>query len=264
MSIGITVGTALAIGGIASAGASVASGLIGAHAAGKAADQQKAAADAAAAKQQPWVDAGGKSLGKLMQGFDNGTFGTPATFKAPTAAEAEATPGYQFTKDQGMRALGSAGSRSGSSLGGGQIKAAEEFATGLASNTYGDTFNRSMQTFQANLGANQQAFNQLLGVSNEGESAAVGVGNLMTQAGNAQAAGTVGGANAINGAITGATGDITQSILLNRVLGQQAPLPGQGLYTGPGGSPTTPYPGNLEIPTLPGPTLTPPAGYVTG
>ena len=192
--------------------------IVSAHAAGKAADQQAAAAQQAEQLNQPWVNAGQTSLAQLMTGEQNGTFGKPATFAAPTAQEAEATPGYQFAQQQGMRAVTAAGSQAGNSLGGATLKAAEQFGTGLANSTYNDVFNRSLASYNANLSGNQQAYNQLLGVSNQGEAAANNVGNLMTQAGNAQAAGTIGTANAITGGIQGVTSDVSQNLLLSKIL----------------------------------------------
>lgn len=249
MSVGLT--TALVIGGIAAAGGSVASAAIGAHAAGKAADVQKNAADEAAAREQPWVDAGGKSLGELMKGFDDGTYGPNSIpgFQAPTVAEAEQTPGYQFTRDQGNRGVLAGASRSGNSLSGAALKELDQYNTGLADSTYNDTFNRALSTYQAKLQGQQQSFNQLFNVSNQGQNAATNVGNLMTQGANAQAAGIVGQANAIGGGIQGATGDISQTLLLNKLLAG-------GFGTG-GSTPSFPTPGSAEgagalsVPPLP-------------
>ncbi len=242
-----TGATAAIIGGIGAAG-SVASSAISAHAAGSAADKQVAAAQSAEQLNQPFVQAGTQSIGQLMQGFQNGTLGPGSipAFKAPTAEEAAATPGYQFTQQQGERGVLAGASANGNTLGGGTLKALDQYNTGLANSTYNDVFNRSLAGYNAQLTGQQQGFNQLLGVSNQGEAAANNVGNLMTQAGNAQAAGIVGQANAINSGITGVTSNATQAILLNRILG------GQG-----GGGVTTPSPaaldnaGALPIPPLP-------------
>lgn len=234
MSVGLT--TALVIGGVAAAGGSIASGAIGAHAAHSAADQQSEAADKAAAREAPWEQAGATSLGKIMAGFDNGTFGPGSipAFKAPTAEEAMATPGYAFTRNEGLRAVNAAASAGGRSLGGATIKAGAQYATGLADSTYNDTFSRQLQSYQAQLAGQNQSFNQLFGVSNQGQNAATNVANLMTQSGNAQAAGTVGAANAWSGAIGGATNAISQPLLANAILnngGKPAP-PTTSVFSG--------------------------------
>ncbi len=211
------------VSGLLGAAGSIGSSIVGAVASGNASAAQQAAAANAEKLNAPWVTAGTQSVGQLMQGFQNGTFGPGSIppFTAPTAAEAAATPGYQFTQQQGERGVLAGAGANGQSLGGGTLKALDQYNTGLANSTYNDVFNRALTGYNAQLTGQQQSFNQLLGVSNQGESAANNVGNLMTQAGNAQAAGIVGQANAINSGITGTTSDISQAILLNKILGGQ-------------------------------------------
>ena len=80
--------TAVVVGGIIAAGASVASAEISAHAAHSAADKQSAAADKASdiqykewqqeqANIAPWVNAGKTSLSALMAGMGMGTYTAP-------------------------------------------------------------------------------------------------------------------------------------------------------------------------------------------
>lgn len=210
MCVGITI----------AAGAAITGAVISAHAAGKAADVQQTAAATAADKQAPWVNAGSDSIGKLMQGIDNGTYGPGSipAFTAPTAAQAQATPGYGFTQAQGQRGVLAAASAGGRSLGGGTLKAIDQYNTGLADSTYNDTFNRSLSTYQAQLQGQNQSYNQLLGVSNQGEAATANVGNLMTQGANAQAAGIVGQANAVNTGLSTVGTDVLQQSMLNQLL----------------------------------------------
>ncbi len=212
-----TGATAAIIGGIGS----VASGAISSHAAGSAANKEVAAAQQAEQQIQPWANPGTQSIGQLMQGFQNGTLGPGSipAFTAPTADQAAATPGYQFTQQQGERGVLAGSSAMGGSLGGGTLKALDQYNTGLANSTYNDVFNRSLAGYNAQLAGQQQGFNQLFNVSGQGLGAATNVGNLMTQAGNAQAAGTIGQANAWNSAISGITGNAQQGLLLNGALG---------------------------------------------
>jgi len=241
MSVGVSLGTAALIGGIASAGGAVASSAIGAHAAGSAADKQAQAGQSALdfqkqmwetqqQNQAPWLEAGKTSLSKLMEGLSNGTFGpgSIAPFTAPTAEQARATPGYQFTQQEGNRGVMAAASAGGRSLSGGTLKAIDRYNTGLADTTYGDTFNRALQSYQAQLAGQGQAYNQLAGVANTGQTAvqslnntgtqtATNVGNLMTGIGNAQASGIIGGANAISGGISGATNGLSSALLLSQL-----------------------------------------------
>jgi len=141
-----------------------------------------------------------------------------ADFTAPTAAEAAATPGYQFTLDQGLKANQNSASARGLGSSGAALKGASTFATGLADSTYGDTYNRALQgyttnrnnalsNFTTNYGVANDNVNRLLGIVNVGENAAARTGalgaqtassiaNNTTSAAAAGAAGTVGAANA--------------------------------------------------------------------
>ncbi len=266
MSVGTTA--AIVAGSIAAAGA-VGSAAIGAHAAGSAADKQVTASNNALdfqkqvyadqqANQAPYLAAGKTSLGKIMEGFNNGTFGpgSIAPFTAPTAAEAAATPGYQFTQQQGQRGVLAAASAGGRSLSGGTLKAIDQYNTGLANTTYGDTFNRALSTYQAKLTGQAQDYNELAGIAGTGQTAtqsinntgtqvSQNVGNLMTGIGNAQAAGTIGQANAITGAIGSGTNTLQQLYLLNALGlggGYNPNMPTINPSGGLGGQPLAPPP----------------------
>ncbi len=126
-----------------------------------------------------------------------------------------------------MLAAASAGGRS---LSGGTLKAVDRYNTGLADSTYGDTFSRALQTYQAQLAGQGQAYNQLAGVANTGQQAvqninatgsqtAQNVGNLMTGIGNAQAGGILLGAQQLGNGISGATGALGQGLMLQQILG---------------------------------------------
>jgi hypothetical protein len=250
----MSVGTTAALVGIGvSAAGGIASAAIGAHAAGKAADEQAQSADKALAFQKdvfdttqanykPYLDAGKTSLGKLMGDLDNGTFGpgsNPA-FAAPTLDQARATPGYGFTLQQGLRGVDAGAAARGGALSGGAVKSELGYATGLADSTYNDVFSRSLAGYQANLAKQAQEFSQLYQPASLGENAAAqsgnnaqqvagNVGSLMTQVGNAQAAGTIGAANATIGGIGSATNGIQNSLLASMLFGQK----GIGGSTGP-------------------------------
>lgn len=147
-------------------------------------------------------------------------------FTAPTAAEAAATPGYQFTLGQGLKAAQNSASARGLGASGAALKGAETYATGLADSTYNDTFNRNLSTFKTNYSSAADNVNRLLGVAGLGENAAAQTGSAgtaaansmagtITGAGNASAAGTVASSNALGGALNSAG----SSLLLNQLLG---------------------------------------------
>lgn len=232
MAFGLSAGAAALIGG----GLAVGGALISADASRSAANTQ---ADAAAqAGQQayaqylqtredlsPYRDAGKNALDQINGAMANPLLST--AFKPPTAAEAAATPGYQFTLDQGLKAAQNSASARGLGASGAALKGASTFATGLADSTYNDVYNRSLGAFKTNYGMASDNVNRLLGVATLGQNAAANTGtagvqtsntvaNTLTGAGNALAAGTVGGANAISGGLNSAGNSLLLSQLMNR------------------------------------------------
>jgi len=191
--------------------------------------------------QQPYMQAGTASLSQLMQGISNGTYGTPTgpapTFTAPTLAQAQQTPGYEFTAQQGSKGILEGAAAAGGEISGGTLKALDQYNTNLANTTYNTVYNQALSNYGANLStwqaqqsAQQQAYSQLLSPVALGQGAATSltgasnqaastVASLMSSIGASQAAGTIGSANAINAGISGASSSITQGMLLNSLLG---------------------------------------------
>lgn len=195
----------------------------------------------------------------LLQGY--------GSFSAPTLQEAQNTPGYQFTLQQGENALQNSAAARGDLLSGNTMKALTDYGQNLANTTYNDVYNRALNSYQTNAQnfyqnqANQ--YGRLMGLSGmglqTGLSAAGQLGansaqyeNTMTNALNfgnqgaaAQAAGTMGAANAWQNALGGAAG---WGMNLAGLLGggnQMSPAfgslsPGQisGAYGGPTSVPT--------------------------
>ena len=149
---------------------------------------------------------------------------------APTMAELQGTPGYNFTMQQGQQAVSNSNAAKGLGISGAALRGAADYATGLADNTYMNQWNVD----QAN---KTNAFNKLLQTSQLGENAAAQTGslgqaaaanssNLITGAGNAQAAGTIGASNALTGGINNAANNYTTYALLNASNAKN----GQGAY----------------------------------
>lgn len=255
--------TALAITGALSAAGSIGGGLFGASQASKAASQQVAAEqsgidlqkqefDTQTANQAPYLTAGTKSLDDLTSAISDGTFGpgslkaaptAPGGYTLPTQADAAATPGYQFTKDEGDKSVLEGASAAGGSITGGTLKALDTFGSGLADSTYNDTVNRTLQAYGANLqgyqsqlagyntqqAAQQQAFNQLYAPTSLGESAvssinnsgaqsANAISNILNQQGQSAASGTVASSNAITNGLSGGLNTLNQTALLGKLL----------------------------------------------
>ncbi|MDR8069430.1 hypothetical protein [Burkholderia cenocepacia] len=268
MSFGIT---AAVVGGVGS----VIGGVIGGNAAEDAAQTQADAANRAADLQwkqyqqtrddlAPYRDLGSNYIPQLKDALQNpllsATFNY-GSFTAPTAAEAAATPGYQFTLQQGLKAAQNSASARGLGASGAAMKGAEAYATGLADSTYGDTFNRSLSTyntnrgnalsnFGTNYGVASDAVNRLLGLVGNGQNASAmtgamgaqaagNVANAITSGAAASAAGTVGGANAIAGGLSGLANSMTGGLMLNKLFAPAtAPVAASGstLYGVTGGA----------------------------
>ncbi|MDB5531603.1 MAG: hypothetical protein JWR51_4706 [Devosia sp.] len=115
----------------------------------------------------------------------------------------EQTPGYQFNKAQGLKAVQNSAAARGLGTSGAALKGAAGYATGLADSTYQTQFGNEMAQRDAR-------YNRLMGVSSLGQNAAAQTGNFGTQTaqsigqntiagGTAQAAGLVGAGNALMG-----------------------------------------------------------------
>jgi hypothetical protein len=177
----------------------VVGGIAGANAAEKAAETQAAAADRALQLQRemyekslelgkPYYEAGVNALGKLTRG------------------EVLPEPGYAFRLGEGMKALERVQAARGNMLSGGALKAGQRYAQDLASQEYGNAYNRL-----ANIaGLGQTATTQ---AGTAGQNYASQAGELGLQQANALAQGRIGRmssyGNALAG-VAGAVGDYTR------------------------------------------------------
>lgn len=134
----------------------------------------------------PYRETGKDALDYLRTG---GYFTSPIIL---TKEWLESTPGYQFTKEQGLKATQNSAAARGLGVSGAALKGAANFATGLADNTYKTQFD------VANINQTN-AYNRLKGLVDTGKDAAVQTGtagsgaanqisSLSTGQGNAQAA----------------------------------------------------------------------------
>ena len=219
---------------LASGLGSVASGVIGASAAEKAAQTQADAAVKAAQIQQemfntinaqgaPYRASGYNALnqigsmlpgqyskydasGKLI-GTDTGT-GYFTQQYGPEQFQKDIDPGYAFRLQQGQMANQRASNLAGGLIGGNALRGMQDYTQGMASQEYGNAFNR-FQTQRSNI------YNTLAGIAGIGQTAqgqanqlaqnnATAQGQLGVGAAAAQAAGQIGQAAGYGGAATGA------------------------------------------------------------
>jgi len=137
-------------------------------------------------------------------------------FTAPTDVTQQNDPGWQFRMKEGLKAIERSAASKGTLLTGGTLKDLNSWAQDTASNEYDKVYNRALREYQQAYGifGNNQAnqFGRLNALSQSGLTAAgnvnannsgyaQGASDLYTQQGNANAAGTVGSANAWNSAL---------------------------------------------------------------
>jgi len=251
---------------LGSSAASAVGGLMGASASKKAAQEQSQAsmmsaliqaqqADAARQQQEkmfgvarggyePYQQFGQQSMNALARGMGL-TPGADSGYlmNQPTLGQLEMDPGYAFREQQGAKALRQQMAASGLGASGTALKGALRFGQDMASQEYGNAYNR----FMANR-ANQM--NLLQGGVNTGFGAAQGVGNAavgtgtniantmlgagqamgqgLEQAGQARASGYMGGATALSQALQSPA----QNYMLYSMMNQFAPQAAAGAPAG--------------------------------
>lgn len=171
---------------------------------------------------KPYMDFGSGAINPLQTalGYNSDWSVNPSNilqqqFSAPTAAQAQATPGYQFTLGQGLKSVQNSAAARGLGTSGAALKGASTYATGLADSTYNDVYSRALQTFNTNYSSAANNANRLSGIVGNGQNAAAtngslgaaaagNIGNALTSGANASAAGTIGSANAISSGLNSA------------------------------------------------------------
>jgi hypothetical protein len=156
------------------------------------------------------------------------------------AAEFQSDPGYAFRVQEGTKALERSAAAKGGLLSGGTGKALERYGQGLATQEYGDAFNRAFTTYNAKRAVNTDLFNRLSLMAGTGQQATNSLVNYgqqaaqdtnaaninatktasqySTDAAAARASGYVGGANAWNQGISTGLGGVANAISLYGLL----------------------------------------------
>lgn len=220
------------------AGGSVISGLFGASSSKKAAKAQQQAAQLASDtqlkmfntvndQQKPYRESGQTSLSALMGGMgigptvaggpESGSLNKP--FSAQDLPQWQ-DPGYQFRLQQGMGALQNSQAATSGLVSGNSMRSLMDYGQNAASQEYQNAFNR-YNTNQTNI------YNRLSNIAglgqtsvdnttNAGMTAAGNIGSAQMAGGAAQAAGYMGQANALSGAVNGAVGGYLGYKYLNK------------------------------------------------
>jgi hypothetical protein len=260
------------------AGATIGSGLLSAGSGLLGAGKASSAAKDAANKQlqmymqtradlSPFTQAGAGVLPSLSALSTSGLTGGGPDYLAQAAgerplqmtqAELEQTPGYLFTRDQGLKAVQSAAAARGLGVSGASLKGAATYATGLANTTYKDQFALQQQRFtdllNLNVGQQDQLKNQytrlhdtaVIGanagaaVGTAGTNAASAAGGYINAAGVDQANALSNATNAISGGINNYLGYNARQNALNPTAGG----PTSGYGTAAAGTPGISASGN--------------------
>lgn len=238
------------------AGAVVGSSLLGGSAAESAASTQAAASDRAAelqrqtaqeqialqkrmyeegvARQQPWLTAGTNALTQ-MQG---GAYALPKAFTGKVDLTQD--PGYAFRMSEGLKALDRQAAARGGLISGAALKGAQRYGQDLASQEYGNAYQRALDIYNADVNRSTTGYNRLASMAGIGQTTAqnigsagqtmaqnVGsiastsagnIGDLMTSSGAARASGYVGQANALTGALNTGLNYYQNQQLMNRLM----------------------------------------------
>ena len=191
-------------------GASIVGGAMSASASKKAAKTQAESADRASDIQQanfeqtredlaPYKQAGDTSLKQLM-----GQMGSNGYFNQSYEGDKfnfQADPSYKFRQQQGFDGIQSQAAAQGGLLSGATLKALNDYNSNLASQEYGNAFNRWQSTDNNNyerFNADQtNRYNRLSNLVGVGQNAAAQVGNAGAQTSQAIANNTMSGANSI-------------------------------------------------------------------
>lgn len=230
-------------------GGSLLGGILGSSAASEAAQAQAAAARYAADLQykqylqqredyEPFRQAGILSQNELSKRLGIGTAGAGtaeygALLRPFSMADYQQDPGYQFRLKEGLKQLQSSAAARGGALSGATQRGVQNFAQGLASQEYGNAYDRytGRQRDVYNMLSGQQAVGErtTTQLGQAGQNYANQAGEYAVQAGNARASGYVGAANAWNNAL----GQIGNMYMINKMMTSSVPSAYQ--YAGPYG-----------------------------
>jgi hypothetical protein len=197
-----------------------------ADAAAQASDVQQQIFERQVELQEPFREAGLKGQNRLLEYLGiGGDVNAPGYGKYATAEFTpemfKTDPGYAFRMSEGMKALERSAAARGGLLSGSTLKGIQRYGQDLASQEYTNAFNRfqamrtgTLNPYQALSGTAQTSANVLTGAAGTlgGQ-----LGSNIIGAGNAQAAGQIGQANAIVGGVGQGINFYQNQQLLNRL-----------------------------------------------
>lgn len=190
-------------------GLNIAGGIAGYKAAKEAGKTQSRAAEQAAAGFRPYADLGDYAAGQLKGQLNKNALLRDFTF---TGKDFKTDPGYQFRLSEGNKAIDRAAGARGGRYSGATLKNLQRFSQDLASNEYGNAYNRAFTQDQSN---RINRYNFLAGPTQIGQGATGQVGNYVTNAGDARAAGQIGAMSNLWGGLADAYGTANPNRVMN-------------------------------------------------
>lgn len=189
--------TAIVGAGVAGAAGSVISGQEQAGAAKNATQAQLAMYNQTRSDLQPYMQGGNAAFSQVQSllGLNGGNSDS-------MLATLRNTPGYQFALKTGQEGLDRTAASRGMLLSGGQLKDSMNYNQGMADQNYNNYYN------------------QLMGVSGLGESAAAGLGSQGTATGQGMAQSMMAGGQAMAGGIAGAANNLGSTLYQYSMLPQ--------------------------------------------
>ena len=192
------------------------SAVLGAFAADDAASTQADAANRASAlsdaqyqqmraDQAPYREAGVNALAEMQRTAKN----VPGAFSFNTE-DLYKDPGYQFRLSEGQRSLAHSNNAGrGGLVSGTSLKAMQDYVGSSSLDQFNNAYNRAFNTYNTGVASENQLYNRQAGLAGIGQTAtnltnaagannANAMGGYLTSGAAAQAAGTVGMANAAN------------------------------------------------------------------
>jgi hypothetical protein len=159
--------------------------------------------------QAPWLQAGQATLADLLQQMRSGGFDTQYQQMDPSQLAND--QGFQFRMAEGQKALERSAAARGGLNGGGMLKSLARYSQGVASDEYGNAWNRNHAQNVFRQGEGMNRYNRMAGIAGMGQASAQNLGafgshhadsmsGLQGAYGNAQAAGAMGVARGVGSA----------------------------------------------------------------
>lgn len=179
--------------------------------------------DKAVAAQRPFYDIGTRGASTLEGQVDSGTYDMPAMQYNQPQFNFQADPGYQFRLDQGNQAIQNSMASRGKGLSGATLRALQRYGSGLASQEYGNAYNRYSDDRTFGYGTTRDMYdraaqeqgnryNRQAGLANMGMNASNQLGSYYSNAGGNLADTSIGRGNVGAQEVTN-RGDIYQNLI---------------------------------------------------